>query len=202
MPYKLAWDLQKDLTQKLREGIIPDTLLLLEHEPVFTIGKNGNRANLLIDEPTLESIGAKIFFVDRGGDITFHGPGQIVGYPILNLKNYRCNIKWYIHHIEDVIIHTLAHFGIKANRINDLVGVWVNNKKICAIGTRVSRWITSHGFALNVNTSLDYFKFIVPCGIKDKGVTSIAEILGYNLSIEEVKDVIAQEFSKVFIPRQ
>ena len=190
--------MQKQLVQSIQKGEATDTLILLEHPPVFTIGKSGKDANLLIDKNVLDKVGAETFRVDRGGDITYHGPGQLVGYPIMNLRKYKCDIKWYINRIEEVLIRTVAHYGIEAGRIKGLTGVWVGDKKISAIGARISKWVTSHGFALNVNTDLDYFKLIVPCGIRDKGVTSMSKILGNSIDIEDVKDRVTAEFGEAF----
>ena len=197
-PYADAWEMQKQLVQSIQKGEATDALILLEHPPVFTIGKSGKDANLLIDKNVLDKVGAEVFHVDRGGDITYHGPGQLVGYPIMNLRKYKCDIKWYINRIEEVLIRTVAHYGIEAGRIKGLTGVWVGDNKIAAIGARISKWITSHGFALNVNTDLDYFRLIVPCGIRDKGVTSMSKILGNSVDIEDVKDRVTAEFGETF----
>lgn len=196
--YQEAWDLQKSLVRKIQEDGGEDTLLLLEHPHVFTIGKNGAASNLLIGKQLLDKVGAEVFHVDRGGDITYHGPGQLVGYSIINLAHYKRDLRWYIDRIEEVLIRTIAHYGIACGRVAGLTGVWVGNEKIAAIGARVSKWVTSHGFALNLNTNLEYFKLIVPCGLQDKGVTSISKLIGKPVEMDEVKAVAARHFGEVF----
>jgi lipoyl(octanoyl) transferase len=178
--------------------------LFCEHPHVYTIGKSGKESNLLINEDFLESKGATLFKINRGGDITYHGPGQIVGYPILDLDNFNLSIKSYIFNLEEVIINTLRYFGISATRFDGATGVWldvdhpVKARKICAIGVRTSHWVSMHGFALNVNTNLDYFNYIVPCGIQGKGVTTLQKELGKPVDLEEVHAVLKTEFSTVF----
>ncbi len=196
--YKPAWDLQKKLFDLRVEGKISDVLLLNEHNHVYTIGKSGNENHLLANSEELKAKGASVYEIDRGGDITYHGPGQLVGYPILDLNNYYLDIHRYLRDLEEVIIRTLAEFGIKASRDNSFTGVWVGNEKIAAIGVKVSHWVTMHGFALNVNTDLSYFERIIPCGIFHKGVTSIEKLLGHQVPLDEVTKFIVKHFQKVF----
>jgi lipoate-protein ligase B len=198
LPYKDAWDLQKRLVSERFEGKTADALLLLEHNHVITYGKNSDVSNLLVDTLGLKKLGIELIHTDRGGDITYHGPGQLIVYPIINLRNYQTSIKWYIHKLEQVIISSLKDFGIDSERLDKYPGVWVNNRKIASIGVRISRWITSHGIALNVNTDLEYFKLIAPCGIKDKDVTSMGKILGCEIPLETIKDIIVKKFAMVF----
>lgn len=196
--YNSTWDLQKKLFDLRVEGKISDVLLLNEHNHVYTIGKSGNGDHLLASERELRSKGAEVYYIDRGGDITYHGPGQLVGYPILDLNNYYLDIHRYLRDIEEVIIRSLAEFGIKANRDSNFTGVWVGNDKIAAIGVKVSHWVTMHGFALNVNTDLSYFERIIPCGIFHKGVTSIEKLLGHQVSLDEVSQFIVKHVENVF----
>jgi len=182
----------------------PNYLLFCEHPHVYTIGKSGNQENLLISEKFLKSKGASLYKTNRGGDITYHGPGQIVGYPILDLDNFGGSIKNYIHGLEEVIIRTLQHYNIVATRSEGATGVWLDEehptkaRKIGAIGVRISRLVSMHGFALNVNTNLDYFGYIVPCGIQGKSVTSLKNELGKHVEIEEVQGFLKKEFSNIF----
>jgi lipoyl(octanoyl) transferase len=185
--YQQAWDFQKKLFDEVVEERSQNYLILTEHEPVITIGKTGSLKNLLTEPSHLNSKGIDLVEIDRGGDITFHGPGQLVGYPILDLNQFQRDIHWYLRTIEEVIIRTLREFGIEGKRIPDLTGVWVDKRKICAIGVKVTRWVTMHGLALNINTDLNYFNHIIPCGISDHGVTSIFEETG---NIVDQKDVI------------
>jgi lipoyl(octanoyl) transferase len=179
-------------------------LLFVEHLPVYTLGKNGNAANVLMTTEFMEANGIDYFHINRGGDITFHGPEQLVGYPILDLEKFKTDLGWYLRSLEEVIIQTLAHYGVEAGRSAGETGVWLDpdNKKlarkICAMGIKCSRWITMHGFALNVNTDLAYFNNIVPCGIPDKQVTSLQKELGRAVSILEVKELVKQNFEKIF----
>jgi lipoyl(octanoyl) transferase len=179
-------------------------LLLVEHPPVFTLGKSGDISNLLINEVQLEQKGIEFYKTNRGGDITFHGPQQIVGYPVLDLEKFTTDIGKYLRNIEEVIILSLAEYGIKGERSSGETGVWIDasvkgkERKICAIGVRCSRWITMHGFAFNINTDLSYFDYIVPCGIENKQVTSLEKELGRKLDIEEVKEKVKRNFEKVF----
>lgn len=176
--YREMWEFQKQLLQSVVNNGNEQYLILTEHKPVITIGKSGSKNNLLANPDWLKKQDIDVIENDRGGDITFHGPGQIVGYPILNLAKFKKDIHWYLRAIEDVIIKSLSELGLTAQRQEKLTGVWIENRKICAIGVKTSRWVTMHGFALNVHTNLDYFKMIVPCGINDKAVTSISHELG------------------------
>jgi len=192
--YKIAWDIQKNLQQKIINGNQADTLLLVEHEPVYTMGKNGNSDHLLQSRPGH----TKIYHVERGGDITFHGPGQLVGYPILDLHHYKKSISWYMRTLETILIKTLSNFGIKGELKEGLTGVWVEDEKIAALGVRISRWVTMHGFALNVNTDLDFYEGIIPCGIFEYGVTSMQELNGRKVQMQRVKDILTAEFINSF----
>ena len=196
--YKRTWELQKELQLQRIENKIDDTLLLVEHEPVYTFGKNTDENHLLQNYP--ENV--KLFHIERGGDITFHGPGQIVGYPIMDLHNYKMSISWYMRALEEVIIRSVDKFGISADRKDGLTGVWVEDEKIAALGVRISRWVTMHGFALNVNTDLTYYDSIIPCGIFDYGITSMEHILGNEQEMNEVKKVLVSVFSDVFQPKE
>ncbi len=208
--YRHVWDLQKHLQNALIEqkrrpdhiaygpDDLADMLLFVEHPHVYTLGKSGNADHLLRSAEELSDWDAEFVPVDRGGDITYHGPGQVVGYPILDLDRHFTDIHKYLRFLEEVIIHTVAHFGIQAGRSEGLTGVWVEDRKIAAMGIRSSRWVTMHGFALNVEPDLSYFSNIVPCGIQDKQVTSIYEETGTKPSLEEVKTVLMQSFDKVF----
>ena len=224
LPYQQAWDyqeglLQKNLAIKSRqlEGNGEETnsvevemkstsnyLLFVEHPPVYTLGKSGKSENVLLNEGERKERGIEFFHTNRGGDITFHGPGQIVGYPIIDLENFFTDIGLYLRSLEEVIILTLREYGIEAGRSKGETGVWLDpdrvgfERKICAMGVRCSRWITMHGFALNVNTDLSYFGGIVPCGIQNKQVTSIAKELGSEVAMEEVKRKLVRNFGIVF----
>jgi lipoyl(octanoyl) transferase len=197
-PYGEALALQRSLVEERRAGRIPDTLLLLEHPHVITLGVRGGRSHLLATPETLAARGVELHESGRGGDITYHGPGQLVGYPILDLKPDRCDIHRYVRNLEEVLIRTVSDYGINARRIAGFTGVWVGNEKIAAIGVRVARWVTSHGFALNVTTDLDYFGLIVPCGLSDRGVTSIGQLRGRPVEAAEVIDRVTVHFAKVF----
>ncbi len=208
--YQKAWDYQKELHEKLliqkQKEIenIEQYLLFCEHPHVYTLGKSGQRQNLLIPDAFLKKINAEFYKIDRGGDITYHGPGQIVGYPIFDLEAINIGIRIYIEKIENAIIHSLDHFGLKTGHLEGATGVWLKKEeeqsvKICAIGVRISRMISMHGFALNVNTDLNYFNHINPCGFSDKGVTSMKNELGYELNIEEVKSVLLKNIEKEFL---
>ena len=232
MDYKTAWDYQESLLQEnvkrkaearnqMSEAATENSeppglstinqqastvnyLLFVEHPPVYTLGKSGNIDNVLLSEENLKARGIDFFRTNRGGDITFHGPQQIVGYPILDLEKFYTDIGKYLRNVEEVIILTLKEYGIDAGRSAGETGVWIDaaikgkERKICAIGVRSSRWITMHGFALNVNTDLDYFNFIIPCGIQDKQVTSLKKELGREVDFEEVKEKIKINFAKIF----
>jgi len=198
VPYDDGLRLQEGAVERLRSGEAPEQLLLLEHPHVFTLGRGADGSNILADSDQLESNSIEVHETGRGGDVTYHGPGQLVGYPVINLKPDRCDVHGYVRDIEEVLIRTIAEFGIEGTRISGLTGMWVGNEKIGAIGVRIARWITSHGFALNVNTDLSYFKMIVPCGITDKGVTSLSRLLGGQVDVQEVAGVVARHFGDVF----
>jgi len=194
-PYREVWDLQKEMQAKRINIEIEDTLILVEHEPVYTLGKNADENHLLQNRD--ESV--DVFQIERGGDITFHGPGQLVGYPILDLSNYKKSVSWYMRTLEQVTIDVLDEIGIEAKRSEGLTGVWVGDEKIAAQGVRISRWVTMHGFALNVNTDLSFYDGIIPCGIFDHGVTSIEQLLGEKQDMEIVKQVVIKKFNQNFI---
>jgi len=200
VPYAEALALQKQLVEERRHGGIGDVLLLVEHPHVLTLGVRGDggRSHILAAPEILQSRGVEVYETGRGGDITYHGPGQIVGYPIIDLKPDRCDVHRYVRDIEDVLIRVAADYGVTAERLAGLTGVWVGGEKVAAIGVRIARWITSHGFALNVTTDLDYFNLIVPCGIADRGVTSLSKLLGKPLDRREVEDRLVQRFTDVF----
>ena len=193
--YKAVWDLQKEMQQQRINGNIEDTLILVEHDPVYTLGKNANEDHLLQSRD--ESI--DVFNIERGGDITFHGPGQLVVYPILDLSNYKKSVSWYMRTLEQVLIDTLIEFKIIAQRNEGLTGVWVGDEKIAALGVRISRWVTMHGFALNVNPDLSFYDGIIPCGIFDHGVTSMEQLLGETQNNDNVKNMVIEKFNKYFI---
>jgi len=196
--YQEAWDLQhKIFNQKIAEKI-EDTLLLLEHPHTYTIGKGGSISNLVFSEEELKKRKISLYNIDRGGDITYHGPGQIVGYPIIDLKNWEQDTHKYLRTLEEVVIASLKEFGIVAHRDKEHTGVWIDDNKICAIGIKVSRWITMHGFALNVNTDMALFNGIIPCGITDKGVTSMEIELGKKIELSEMKKIIKNKFAEIF----
>lgn len=196
--YGEAYDIQKKLWSQKMDGRTADALLLLEHPPTFTIGKSGKLENLLLAREELTKEGMSLFFTNRGGDITYHGPGQLVVYPIIDLKNRGKDIHRYIHDLEEVVIRTLADLSIEARRDEKEVGVWMNNEKIAAIGVSVRKWVTLHGLALNVHPNLEHFSFINPCGILDRGVTSIAKVLSRNVPMEVVVKGLVNHFSEVF----
>jgi lipoyl(octanoyl) transferase len=220
MRYKQAWDYQEQLLQEnvqkktearnaAAEGQLATAatnhhLLFVEHPPVYTLGKSGSMDNVLLSEENLAARGIDFFRSNRGGDITFHGPQQVVGYPIFDLEKFYTDIGKYLRNIEEVIIVTLAEYGIKGDRSPGETGVWIEpdikgkERKIAAIGVRSSRWITMHGFALNVNTDMDYFNFIIPCGIQGKQVTSLQKELGREVNFEEVKEKLKKNFEKIF----
>ena len=181
--YEEVWDRQKKLVEERRMGIVPDTLILVEHDPVYTLGKNSDENHLLKSR----DVHIPVYQIERGGDVTFHGPGQLVGYPILDLHHHRLSVSWYMRTLEGMLIQTLGQFGIKARRREGLTGVWVGEEKIAALGVRLSRWVSMHGFALNVNTDLEFFDGIIPCGIFEYDVTSMSQILGKEVSMVEVE---------------
>ena len=213
--FKKAWDLQEEIfqetlkikTRKLNDGnnneVTKNHLIFCEHPHVYTLGKSGSESNLLVNQIELLAHGATYYKINRGGDITYHGPGQIVGYPILDLENFSLSIKNYVYSLEEVIIQTLKEFNIESSRLPGAIGVWLdvektNVRKICAIGVRCSRWVTMHGFALNVNADLNYFNLINPCGFTDKSVTSIQVETGKLVDMELVKKTIKKNFIKIF----
>jgi lipoyl(octanoyl) transferase len=199
IPYPEAIKLQERLVARRRQGEIPDQLLLLEHPHVITLGSASDASHVLLDDAGRERVGVELYESGRGGDVTYHGPGQLVGYPILDLKPDRQDLHRYIRDLEDVLIRALDRFGIAAGRIPGLTGVWVDQEKVAAIGVRVSSgWITSHGFALNVATDLGFFDAIVPCGIRDHGVTSMERVLGRSLDPDDVQDQVVDATCQVF----
>ena len=192
-PYTSIWDLQKRLHIKRVAGEIPDIVLLLEHEHVYTFGKNADTNLLLNSKPN----DAEVVQIDRGGQVTYHGPGQLIGYPILDLHNYQKSVSWYMRSLEGVIINCLKKLGIKSERKKDLPGVWVGDNKICAMGVRLSRWVTMHGFALNLAPDMKYFDGMIPCGIFNYGVTSIHE-QGININMQTLVENITSSFISLF----
>jgi lipoyl(octanoyl) transferase len=217
IPYKEAWERQEHVFQTIvnskianrgksetEQQLTPNYLIFCQHPHVYTLGKSGDEKNLLLSIEELNQKNIDYFHINRGGDITYHGFGQVVGYPIFDLDNFFTDIGRYLRTIEEVVIMTLAEYGIRGGRIDKLTGVWIdfeeqkNPRKICAIGVRASRWVTMHGFALNVNTDLTYFQNIIPCGITDKAVTSIAQEIGKEINIQEVEDKLLKNFIKLF----
>lgn len=200
--YKEAWDRQRALVQQALTNLTAwqDRLILCEHPPVITLGRNAHPEHLLLPEAVLRKRGVELYAVERGGDVTYHGPGQIVGYPILWLERFRCDISWYMRSLEEVIIRTLAEWGISAHRVPGQAGVWLSPppRKIAAMGVKLSRWVSMHGFAFNINTDLSGFSWIVPCGIRDKAVTSLAQELGHTVSLQLVKKRLVYHFGQVF----
>jgi lipoyl(octanoyl) transferase len=198
--YADALTLQRELVEERRAARIPDTLLLLEHPHVVTLGvkARGNMTNVVVSKETLDARGVELFETGRGGDVTYHGPGQLVGYPIIDLSPDRRDVHRYVRDLEEVLIRVTGDYGFAATRVPGFSGAWVGEEKIAAIGVRISRWITSHGFALNVTTDLSYFDLIVPCGIQDKGVTSLGRLLGQPASMDDVMTRIARRFADVF----
>ena len=215
MPYKECWQLQQSLfesrLEQRRRGLEAEdcgTILTVEHTPVYTLGKSGKQSNMLIPQSYLENLGAEFFHIDRGGDITFHGPGQIVCYPILDIEKLGIGLRRYIEILEEAVITTVAHYGIAAERLEGATGVWIcdridgeakNWRKICAIGVRASHFVTMHGLALNVATDLKWFTMINPCGFTDKGVTSISKEVGATVDIEEVKALLVDNLTKALL---
>jgi lipoyl(octanoyl) transferase len=196
--YTEVWRLQSRLHNLRLRGEINDVLIFTEHNHVYTIGKSGDESDLKVSEIFLERIGAKVFKIDRGGKITYHGPGQIVGYPIFKIDELGFDIHSYLRALEEVIILSLKDYGIEGGRRNGLTGVWVKDEKIASIGIKVSRWVTMHGFAFNVNTDLKFFDYIFPCGFRDVNMTSMRKILGVEVDIEEVKRSLKDKFRIVF----
>ena len=216
--YQPSWDYQEALLlkntqikwearqneQDLKTSQTEHRLLMVEHNPVFTLGKSGKREHVLVSEEQLKNLGIEFFHINRGGDVTYHGLQQIVGYPILDLDKFKTDLVWYLRSLEQVIIDVMAEYGLKGERSSGETGVWLQPedpfmaRKICAMGIKCSRWITMHGFALNVNTDLSHFEFIVPCGIQGKTVTSLEKELGHKVNYEEVKEKIKKHFQLVF----
>jgi lipoyl(octanoyl) transferase len=213
--YKGVWDLQEEMLQKNLQqktlsrsgdmlGETTNHLLFVEHNPVYTLGKSGDLHNVLISQQERDEKGIEFYKINRGGDITFHGAGQLVGYPILDLEQFKTDLGWYLRSLEDVIILTMAEYGLHGERSAGETGVWLDanikgqERKICAMGIRCSRWITMHGWAFNVNTDLSYFNYIIPCGIQDKQVTSLQKELGTLVDITEVKQKVKKNFELVF----
>lgn len=196
--YKDAWDLQKNIFDLRLRNEINDTLFLLEHPHTYTLGKVAGKENLISSEVQLKELGVSVYEIDRGGDITYHGPGQIVGYPIIKLSDWKEDTHLYLRGLEEVIIQTCAEYGLITERNPKHTGVWIGERKIAAIGIKISRWITMHGFAFNVNTDLNYFGGIIPCGIKDKDVTSLQRELGREIELDKVKDKLIKNFQKIF----
>jgi len=199
VPYGEALERQKALVEERRAARVPNLLLLLQHPAVITLGvRRDSRSHVMATEGELAMQGIEVHETGRGGDVTYHGPGQIVGYPILDLRPDRCDVHRYVRDLEEVMIRVCADYGVAAHRVEGLSGAWVGTEKIGAIGVRISRWITSHGFAFNVNTRLEDFQLIVPCGIADRGVTSLGKLLGEEPSIAEVEDRVIRRFAEVF----
>ena len=200
VPYAEGLVLQQELVAARKADRIPDQLLLLEHPPVITLGAKvrDDRSHVLASEQALDEVGVELFEAGRGGDVTYHGPGQLVGYPIIDLRPDRCDIHRYVRDLEEVMITAAAAFGVRADRVRGLTGAWVGQDKLAAIGVRISRWVTSHGFALNVATDLSHFSLIVPCGIQDRGVTSLGRLLGQPPPMSSVEDAVIQAFTATF----
>jgi len=198
LSYKEAWDLQHEIFNRRVKNEIDDVLLLLEHPHTYTLGKTADRNNLVSNNAELNEKKISVFDIDRGGDITYHGPGQLVGYPIINLENWYKDTHKYLRALEEVIIKTLQLYAVSGERNSQYTGVWVDNRKIAAIGIKVSRWITMHGFAFNINTDLSLFDGIIPCGIKDKEVTSLKNELNKPVELDEVKLILLNAFKEVF----
>ncbi|MCY0899003.1 MAG: lipoyl(octanoyl) transferase LipB [Firmicutes bacterium] len=200
MPYRDAWDLQRHVGARVKAHELPDTVLMVEHPPVYTVGRaaHGSLEHLLWDEDRRRTEGIELYLVDRGGDITYHGPGQLVGYPIVDLTRHGRDLHRYLRDLEESLIRALARFGIDAGRLSPHTGVWVGEEKIAAIGVKASHWITSHGFALNVDPNLEHFTGIIPCGIDDKGVTSMARVLGRDVCLDDVQPVVEDALAEVF----
>jgi lipoyl(octanoyl) transferase len=197
--YAESLEMQKSLVEERRAERVPDLLLLLRHPPVITLGVRAtSRSHIVATDARLEQLGIGVYDTGRGGDVTYHGPGQVVGYPIMDLRPDRCDVHRYVRDIEEVMIRVCVDYGLQAERIAGLTGVWVGAEKVGAIGIRISRWVTSHGFALNVSTDLSYFDLVVPCGIADRGVTSLAKLTGNDVPLVEVEDRIIHHVSSVF----
>ncbi|MGH9469393.1 MAG: lipoyl(octanoyl) transferase LipB [Terriglobia bacterium] len=198
LEYAEGLELQDTRVRQRKAGEIGDTLILLEHPHVYTLGRNARREHLLAAPEALARLGAAVYETNRGGDVTYHGPGQLVGYPIFDLARHRRDIAWYMRSLEEVFIRVAADFGISAGRVPGCTGVWVGGEKLVALGVHISRWVTSNGFALNVNTDLHYFTHIIPCGIPDRGVTSLEKLLGTRVDMEHAKQRVICRFGDVF----
>ncbi|MPY89222.1 MAG: lipoyl(octanoyl) transferase LipB [Luteitalea sp.] len=200
MAYAEGLALQQRLAGDRRLALVPDTLLLLQHPHVITLGVKArqSREHIVASDEDLAALGVSIHDAGRGGDVTYHGPGQLVGYPVIDLKPDRQDVHRYVRDVEEVLIRTAADFGVRADRVPGLTGVWVDQQKLAAIGVRISRWVTSHGFAFNVSTDLDYFDLIVPCGIADRGATSLEQLLGQPVAMAEVEEACIHHFCDVF----
>ncbi|MGE5591473.1 MAG: lipoyl(octanoyl) transferase LipB [Bacillota bacterium] len=197
-PYEPVWELQKGLVQARRSGCAGDVLLFVEHPHTYTLGRRGDPGHLLVGQDQLSQEGIPFVRIDRGGDITYHGPGQLVGYPIVDLSPWNRDLVRYVRMLEDVLIRALGDFGVKARREEGYTGVWTDRNKVAAIGVKVSGGVTSHGFALNVGTDLSYFERIIPCGIQDRGVTSLSRLLGRSVDLDEARGAVTRQFAQVF----
>jgi lipoyl(octanoyl) transferase len=197
LDYARAWDLQRQLVEQRKTGSIADRLLLVEHPPVITLGRNAKRTNLLLPEQRYQGIGIDLQTTDRGGDVTYHGPGQVVGYPILDLRDWKRDVVKYVRALEQVMIGAVSEFGIRADRVTGCTGVWVEGAKLAAIGVHISRWVTSHGFALNVAPQMEHFGVIIPCGLH-KPVVSMEQLLGKAPVREEILEALVRHFGLVF----
>lgn len=196
--YTPVWAFQRRLQRQRIAGEIPDTLVFVEHNPVYTIGKNGTDLHVIASEGFLRERGIEVVQVDRGGDVTYHGPGQLVGYPIFDLHQHKKSVSFYMRQLEEVFIDALTHWGLKSSRVEGYTGVWIGDEKITALGVRISRWVTMHGFAFNVNSRLEDFAGIIPCGIFHRGITSLEKQLGRVADMQEVKEVVLESFLKIF----
>jgi lipoate-protein ligase B len=197
--YDSALELQHRLVAARRDGCVGDMLMLLEHPPVITLGRRGDESNIIVSRQLLADHGVQVRRVERGGDVTYHGPGQLVGYSIMDLRQHRQDVGWYMHSLEEVLIRSLGDFGVVGKRLPGSIGVWLDDRrKIAALGARIEDWITYHGFALNVSTDLSYFKLIVPCGLVGRQVTSMEEVLGRGVDMAEVRERVSDNFSSVF----
>ena len=196
--YKEVWDLQKTIHEKRVQKEIPNTLILVEHNPVITMGKSGKQSNVLFPVNLLQEKGVQYYEIERGGDVTYHGPGQLVGYPIFNVRDGLAGIKPFINNIEEAIIATLKDFHIDGYRQDKMIGVWTEKGKVCSIGVAVKKWVSFHGFALNVNTDLSFFDLIVPCGLKNVEMTSMQQILGKEISMQAVKKNVVRNIGQIF----
>ena len=197
-PYRPVWELQQELQKKRIAQQIPDTLIFVEHNPVYTIGKNGSDLHVIASSDFLQLHDIEVVQVDRGGDVTYHGPGQLVGYPIFDLHQHKQSISWYMRSLEEVFIEVLNQYNLHGERSEGYTGVWIKDEKITALGVRISRWVTMHGFAFNVNTNLSHFGGIIPCGIFQYGVTSLQKAINQSVDMEEVKQFVIEAFQKVF----